>query len=306
MFQAKDVKELRQKTGCGMMECKNALVEADGDVDSAFRILREKGLAKMEKKVGRHTSEGTVALYVNSNHQGGALVEVNCETDFSAKNQAFLDFAQATAKTAFVNQCTSLDELKNAKLADGSGVTVTEALGALIGKIGENITLRKLHTCDGGGSGHVAGYSHMGGKIATLVEFQQVDSGSKEELVDFGREIGMHVVAMAPQYLDDSDVPADVVSAEEDIIKKALAGENKPADRIPMIAKGKLSKFFSEVCLVKQKYVRDPKITVADALKNFDPKIKLTGFVRLELGEGLEKKSDDFASEVARQVAQNS
>ena len=304
MFQAKDVKELRQKTGCGMMECKNALVEAQGDMAGAFRVLREKGLAKMAKKVGRHTSEGMVAMYVADNHQGGALVEINSETDFSAKNQEFVEFAQAVAKSAYVSRCTSLDELKNAPLV-GSSVSVMNALSALIGKIGENIVLRRLQRMDVKHTGYVAGYSHMRGKIATLVQFDQVDAGVKEEMFDFGRELGMHVAAMAPQFVTAAEVPADVVAGEEAIIKKTLAAENKPAEKIPMIAKGKLKKFFAEICIVSQKYVKDPKKTVAEVLNEFDPKIKLVSFVRLELGEGLAKKQDDFAAEVSRQVSQN-
>lgn len=304
MLQAQDIKALRQKTGCGMMECKQALVEAVGDVNAAFRILREKGLAKMEKKIGRHTSEGMVAMYVADNHQGGALVEINSETDFSAKNQEFVDFAQAVAKSAYVSQCTSLDELKSAPLA-GSSVSVMAALTALIGKIGENIVLRRLHCCDVDHTGYVAGYSHMGGKMATLVEFAQVDAGIKEDMYDFGRELGMHVVAMAPQYVHAKDIPADVLAAEEAIIHKALMAEGKPEAKIPMIAAGKLKKFFADVCIVSQKYVKDPKQTVAEVLSEFDPKLQLSSFIRLELGEGLAKKTDDFASEVARQVAQS-
>lgn len=304
MYQATDVKNLRQKTGCGILECKNALVEAKGDADAAFRILREKGLAKAQKKLGRHTSQGMVALYVTENYQSGALVEINSETDFSAKNQEFVDFAYAVAKTACTNTCTSLDELHKLPLA-GSSVSVSDALCALIGKIGENITLRRLHRLDTDHTGYIAGYSHMDGKISTLVQFNHVDSGVKDQMLEFGREMGMHVAAMAPQYVHQQDIPDDVVSEEESIIKKNLLAENKPAEKIPMIAQGKLTKFFSEICIGSQKYVKDPKKTVNEVVKEFDPQITIRAFIRLELGEGLEKKTDDFAQEVARQVSQS-
>ncbi|MCY4380018.1 MAG: translation elongation factor Ts [Proteobacteria bacterium] len=306
MFQARDVKSLRDKTGCGMMECKNALTEAKGDEQVAFRILREKGLAQMSKKGGRQTTEGTVALYFDSTYHRAAMIEINSETDFTAKNEVFLNFAHMVAKTAVLGKINHLDELREAKLHGGSGQKVTEALADLVSKIGENITLRRLKTLETKPDGLVVGYSHMGGKIATLVEFGHVDPEVRESLAEFGREIGMHVVAMAPLYLDQSSVPSAVVTSEQEIIHTKLIAENKPQDKIPMIAKGKLAKFFSEVCVLKQKYVKDPQHTVAQVISDFDPKVNLTGFYRFELGDGLEKKADNFADEVARQVSLNS
>ena len=310
-FSAQQVKALRDKTGCGMMECKQALEDASGDMDQAFRLLREKGLAKIEKKQGRQTTEGTVALYIHPTHQRGAMVEVNTETDFAAKNSEFLSFAEAVAQTLVQQQSPGLSQLMEASLSGGSGQSIATSLGDLVGKIGENVTLRRMHLLqshEDGGTGVVVGYSHLGGKISTLVQFSGVSLEERDEFINgVGRDVAMHIAAAAPLYLSEQDVPADVLAEEQSIIKTTLASEGKPTDKIPMITKGKLAKFYEQVCLIKQKFVKDPKLTISQVLsdKKNNKTIKILAFARFQLGEGLEKKSDDFAEEVARQVSQS-
>lgn len=301
------VKALRDKTGCGMMECKQVLEEADGDMDQAFRLLREKGLAKMEKKQGRQTTEGTVALYLHPTQRIGAVVEVNTETDFAAQNSEFINFAAAVAQTLAHHHVRNLDELLSLPLAGGVGQDIATSLADLVGKIGENVSLRRFRTLEADDRGVVVGYSHLGGKIATLVQFSDVALESRDELITTtARDIAMHVTANAPRYLTEQDVPQTVLDEEQSIIKRTLESENKPADKIPMISRGKMAKFYEEVCLLKQKFIKDPKITITQLLEEKHKGAQIAGFVRFQLGEGLEKKVDDFAQEVARQVSQSS
>ncbi|MCY4443228.1 MAG: translation elongation factor Ts [Proteobacteria bacterium] len=301
-FNAQKVKELRDKTGCGMMECKQALVDASGDLDEAYGLLRQKGLAKVEKKQLRSTTEGTVALHVAESGHFAAVVEVNTETDFAAKNDEFLAFSAAVVCSVKPTM-RSVQELENSVLQGGSGHTVKTAVGDLVGKIGENVSLRRLATFSCADDGLIIGYSHMHGKIVTLVRFSHVATELRESLRDLGKDIAMHVAALSPLYLDEKSVPSDVVQKEEEIVKGRLATESLPADKIPMIAKGRMGKFYEEVCLLKQKFVKDPKSTVADVVKELDSRVVLEEFLRFQLGEGLEKKQDNFADEVARQIS---
>lgn len=303
--QIQDIRKLRERTGCGMMECKQALSDAHGSIEDAYRLLREKGLAKLEKKQHRITTEGMVALFTNATHTAGALVEVNTETDFAAKNPEFIDFSEHLACIAVQQQISSPSELLATKYRK-SQQKVSDVLGDLVGKIGENITVRRIVVLQTNTTGLITGYSHMRGKISTLIRFSHVTPENKELLIETGRDIAMHTTAAAPRYVDKTAVDADVVAKERSIIEAALAKENKPADKIPMIAQGKMAKFYEAVCLLQQKYVKDPQQTVGTVIKTLDSKLVLEEFSRMQLGDGLEKKEDNFAEEVARQLQDSS
>ena len=236
-------------------------------------------------------------------------MEINTETDFAARNEEFIAFASSVAETLAHHPSTpDVASLLSLPLSGGPGQDISTSLATLVGKIGENVSVRRLAVLNTGDDleSVVVGYSHLGGKIATLVQFSGVPVESRDEFTrGMGKDIAMHVAASAPKYVDESEVPAEVIDAEKAIIEKTLASENKPADKIPMIARGKLSKFFEEFCVVKQKFVKEPKLTVTAALDNAQKGVSITSFVRFQLGEGLEKKSDDFAAEVAAQVSQS-
>lgn len=288
------VKELREQTGIGMMECKKALTENDGDLQKAILWLRERGMSRAAKKSGRTTAEGVVKVMTTADSKTGVLVELNSETDFSAKNEEFQAFAEAVTKTALSSKAASVDELKAATL-EGSSNNVGDALTALIAKVGENMTLRRVATLTAD-SGVVVPYSHMGGKICTLVKLEGVEG---DKAVELGKNIAMHAAASAPKFLKNSEVPADVVAQEEEIARKKLEEEGKPADKIEMILKGQIAKFFKEICLVDQPFIKEPKKSVSAFLKESGTGAEVASFVRFQLGEGVEKAEDNFAAEVA-------
>ena len=299
-FTAKDVKELREMTGCGMMDCKKALTETDGDMDKAVEFLREKGLATAAKKAGRIAAEGIVKSYIDGNV--GVLVEVNSETDFVAKNEEFQEFVLDVAKTVAKENPADVDALKACTCGD---TTIGDMLTAKIAKIGENMNIRRFARVET--NGVVADYIHAAGKIGVLVEAEAADTPEVKECL---RNVAMQIAAINPGYLKREEVPAAVVEEEKKILEAQIQNDeklkNKPAQVIEKMVTGRVEKFYKENCLVDQAFVKDGNMNVAQYVakvaKDLGGKIEIESFVRFEKGEGIEKKADDFASEVASMV----
>jgi len=287
---AAQVKELRQRTGCGMMECKKALVDADGNMDAAAEDLRKSGLAKADKKAGRVAAEGLVVVEVSGDGKSAVMVEVNSETDFVAKKGEFQEFARAVAKRVLADAPADLDALMALPLADG-GETVEEARRNLIATIGENINVRRFVRREAAG-GNLSSYLH-GDRIGVLVEVEGGDA-------DLARDVAMHVAASKPVCIDESGVPQDVLDKEKEIFSAQAAASGKPAEIIEKMVSGRIRKFLGEITLVGQPFVKDPDQTVGKLLKGAGATVK--GFDRFELGEGVEKKTENFAEEVMAQV----
>lgn len=289
---AKMVKELREMTGAGMMDCKKALTEMEGNFDKAIDYLREKGMAKAVKKAGRIAAEGLIFDGVSADHKTAVVIEFNAETDFVAKNDEFKAFGKLLVETALNSPVSTVEELKAVKLEDG--VTVDEKLVALIAKIGENMNIRRMqktHT-----EGFVTTYNHLGGKLGVIVE---MSGEMTEERLEKAKGIAMHVAAMDPRFLNSSEVTTDVLEHEKEIARKQLEMEGKPAKIIENILVGKMRKFYEENCLVDQIYVKaEDKETVA----KFAGDMTVLSFTRFKVGEGIEKKVEDFAAEVAAQI----
>lgn len=286
------VKELREKTGVGMMECKKALEESLGDMDKAVIWLRERGMSRAAKKADRVAAEGLVEVYVQPDQKAGVLVELNCETDFASKNEEFRTLALEIAKVAIGQKTESVETLLQAKAGSD---TVKNKLTGLIAKIGENMTLRRVKFL-AVTQGVVSGYSHMGGKIGTLVALEGATDAAVEAL---GKDLAMHVAAAAPRYMIGSEVSAAEVDQEKDIARKRLLEEGKPAEMIEKILVGQVQKFYKEVCFLEQPFVKDPSLSVQKYVDAQKKGLKVKGFSRFQLGEGIEKKKDDFAAEVA-------
>ena len=291
-FTAADVKNLREKTGCGMMDCKKALTETNGDFDKAMDFLREKGLATAEKKAGRIAAEGMVDILVDGNV--GAMVEVNSETDFVAKNEEFQELVKNIASQVIASNPADVDALLASEFA-GSGATIKDMLTEKIAKIGENMNLRRFVRFDG----NVVGYIHMGGRIGVMVNVECADFN--DEAKEAARDVAMHIAAMNPAYLDEASVPAEDLEKEKHFIlaqmKEDPKNANKPENILEKMLTGKINKFFEQNCVTKQAFVKDDSLSVEKFLAAKG--VKLVDFVRFEKGEGLEKKADDFAAEVA-------
>ena len=283
---ASQVKELRERTGAGMMECKKALTETNGDIDAAAELLRKSGLAKADKKADRVAAEGRIALAQNGNH--AVLVEINSETDFVAKDENFLNFTNAVANAALASGAADAEALKAAKFDDSS--TVEEARAAVIAKVGENVQVRRLASIKS--DNNVAAYVH-GGRIGVLVELQGGD-------MELARGIAMHVAAMNPPYIKAADVPADFVEKEKEIelAKMSDKDKQKPAEILEKIISGKMSKIVNEVTLYGQPYVMNTDQTVEQAVKAAGADV--VTMKRLAVGEGIEKVVEDYAAEVAK------
>ncbi len=282
---AAQVKELRERTGAGMMECKKALVETGGDMESAIEHLRKSGLAKADKKSGRVAAEGAVIQAGDESHS--VLVEINCETDFVAKDENFRGFAEEVANLALGT--ADVDTLNAAGMANGQ--TVEENRQQLVAKLGENIQVRRLVHLKAD-SGVVASYIH-GGRIGVLVTISGDD-------VELARDIAMHVAALNPAYRDVADVPADAVEKEKEILIAQAADSGKPADIIEKMVSGRLKKHLAEITLTGQPFVKDGDVTVGQLLKSKGSQVQ--AFVRLAVGEGIEKEESDFAAEVMQQA----
>lgn len=286
------VKELRERTGAGMMECKNALAEADGDMDAAIEALRKKGAAKADKKAGRVAAEGVVLSALSPDRAIGVLVEVNCETDFVAKDDNFRAFAEGVARTVLEEQPADVEGLAGLKLAGGSGQTIEEARIDLINKIGEKVSLRRfqvLHAPDGA---RIGAYTH-GTRIGVLVAVE----GGREDL---GKDLAMHIAASQPQYVSKDQVPKETLDSEREIFAAQARDSGKPEEIIEKMVQGRLQKHLNEITLLGQPFVKDPDQTVEKLLKA--EQARVLAFHRLEVGQGIEKREDDFVSEVMAQA----
>lgn len=283
------VKQLRERTGAGMMECKKALVEARGDLDAAAELMRKQGLAKADKKATRVAAEGAIVIERAADGRSAAIVEVNSETDFVAREPDFRSFADEAARLALQHRPGDAEALL--KLKTRSGETVDERRRALIARIGENINVRRVAVAAAPTT--MGTYVHTGNRVGALVALK----GGNETLA---RDVAMHVAAINPEYLAPADVPAPIVAKEREIFTAQVRGEGKAPDMVPRIVEGKLRKRLGEISLLGQPFVKDDKLTVENLLKQAGAEV--TGFVRFEVGAGIEKKQADFAAEVMATV----
>lgn len=290
------VKELRDRTGAGMMDCKKALGETSGDFDAAVDWLRKKGIAKAEKKADRVASEGMAYAY--STGTKGCLVEVNAETDFVAKNDKFVSFVETLSKLVAETGTTDVAQINALSWPEGG--TVAEKLTDLIATIGENMSIRRATVLEVS-NGAVASYMHMGGKIAVLVAISAPKSDDK--LADVARNVAMHVAAANPASLDRDSIDPALVARETSVYKERALESGKPANIVDKIVEGQINKFYEEKCLTEQAFIMDTDQTVGDVVAKAVEGAKISAFARFELGEGIEKKQDDFAAEVASMSA---
>ena len=281
------VKELRDRTGAGMMECKKALVETNGDIDAAIDYLRKSGLAQADKKASRVAAEGKIALSLSENGKQAVMVEVNCETDFVAKDENFNSFADAVAANALSQDPANVEALLVTRIGDE---TVEQARQALVNKIGENVQVRRFARI--ASEGTIGAYVH-GGKIGVLVDL----SGGDETLA---RDLAMHIAALNPEYVSDEDVPAEIIAREKDILVAQAESSGKPAEIIEKMVTGRLRKHLAGITLLGQAFVKDGDLTVGKLVNQNNASVN--GFERLAVGEGIEKKEANFADEVMQQV----
>lgn len=288
MFTAQDVKNLREKTGAGMLDCKKALDETKGNIEEAINWLREKGISKAAKKAERIAAEGLSEAV--SNDTNAVIVEVNCETDFVARNEEFKTLINTIANTLLNNDVNTMEEA-NKLVVDNE--TIEEKVVAFTAKIGEKISFRRFEKLTKTESQEFGIYSHMGGKITSVVVLE----GKNPEVA---KDIAMHVAAMNPSYLTSNDIPEDVLNKEREIIKEQSMNEGKPAEIAEKMVEGRIRKFFKEVCLVEQEFIKDSSLSVGNYAKNNN--CSIVKMVRYEVGEGIEKRNDDFATEVMNQI----
>lgn len=291
MITASQVKDLREKTGAGMMDCKKVLTETDGDMEKAIELLRERGIAKAAKKSGRVAAEGLVEAYVSEDGKVGAIVEVNAETDFVAKNEEFKTFVANVAKQVAEKNPKDVEELLAQDSIEEPGKTVNEVLIEKIATIGENMNIRRFARFES--EGLVEKYIHGDGKIAVLVSMK---SGDKE----VAKDVCMQIAAARPEYLNEAAVPAERLEKEKEILKAQTMNEGKPEAIAEKIVLGRIGKFYSEICLVDQEFVKDPSKKVSQLLKEHNAEV--AEFARFEKGEGIEKKEENFAEEVMKQL----
>ncbi len=288
-FTAKDVMALREKTGAGVMDCKKALTDSDGDMTKAMDLLRERGIAKAEKKASRIAAEGIVLCHKEGNK--GVLIEVNCESDFVAKNPDFSAFATAVCKVILANEPKDVQELLACKMNDS---TVEEQLKGKIAVIGENLAIRRfaLYETDG----FLASYIHLGGKLGVMLDVAGEETDAAKEIA---HDVTLQIAFTKPQYLTEADVPTDALDREKEVLKQQAINEGKPEAIAEKMVLGRIKKFYEENCLLKQAFIKDDKKTITDVLQG----TKINRFVFFIMGEGLEKKSEDFGAEIAKQVA---
>ena len=283
------VKELRTSTGAGMMDCKKALTEADGDMAKAVDILREKGLSQAAKKAGRIAAEGAVVSYVSEDGKVGVIVEVNCETDFVGHNESFQTLAKSIAKEIAVAAPADVDALLASEM---DGKTVKDVVTEAIAKIGENISVRRFERFESA-EGQVYSYIHGGGKIGVLVDMKGGDA-------ELGKDVAMQVAAAIPSYLDRSQVPAAELEHEKEVLSEQARNEGKPEKIIEKMVIGRINKYYKEVCLLDQEFIKDGDLTIAKLLKSKGAEV--ARFARFQLGEGIEKKQENFAEEIQKQI----
>jgi len=288
----KDIKELRSRTGAGVLDCKKALNEVDGDVEAAVEFLREKGMAAAAKKAGRVAAEGLVSLNISDDRKKGVLVEVNSETDFVAKNDQFQNLVSDISDHLMQTEAEEVEAVENEKWFKDESQTVNDVIKAAIASIGENINLRRFKRIET--DSYLFGYIHMGGKIGVLVEFANEFDETKAQAA---KDIAMHIAAINPEFLDRDSVDPTSIEKEKKIYREQMLNEGKPEHILDQIIEGKINKYYTQVCLLEQPFVRDDDQTVSEILEENDMEVKQ--FTRFEIGEGIEKKEEDFAAEVA-------
>lgn len=288
MIEAKLVAELRRITGAGMLDCKNALVETDGDIDKAIDFLREKGIAKAGKKAERIAAEGLANIYVDGNKS--IILEVNSETDFVSKNEEFTNMIDLIGNTVLASNVSTLEE---ALSLDCGEVTINDLIIAKTAKIGEKLSFRRFEIVTKNDNENFGSYLHLGGKIAVLT----IVEGGNEEVA---KDVAMQAAAMKPDYISKDDIPAEVVEKEKKILTEEVLNEGKPAEMAEKIVSGKINKFYKEVCLNHQAFIKDGDIDVETYVKNNNGKI--VKMIRYEVGEGMEKRNENFAEEVMNQI----
>ncbi len=301
---AQDVKQLKELTNCGMMDCKRALEETGGDVDAAIKYLREKGLAKAAKKSGRIAAEGLVYAKVDEARKIGAVVEVNSETDFAAKSDRFIEFVDLVAQTILDNDVSDVEALKELK-ASGTDEKLGDILTERIATISENIQIRRFARM----TGDLYSYVHNGGGsiIGSMIKLES-ENGADDAVKACAKDLLLQITASSPQYVQQSDVPASVIEAEKEVQLGLVKKENeesakpKPQNVLEKIVEGRMRKFAEEICLLDQPFVKDPSITVAKYIASVGKGIKVVEFVRFEKGEGIQKKEENFADEVASMI----
>lgn len=300
---AKMVKELRERTGSGMMDCKNVLQETNGDIEKAIEVLREKGLAKAAKKAGRIAAEGLVKELISADGKTAVIIEVNSETDFVAKNEQFITFVNNVAQMVLDNSVGTVEELKALPWIDDASKTVEEILAERISTIGENLTLRRFERLTTENGVFVA-YTHGGGKIVAIVEVEA--DASLDKIQEVGKNIAMQVAAVNPEFISTEDVCEETKEKEKEILMAQALNENpgKPENIIEKMVIGRLNKQLKEMCLLEQSYIKDGELTVKKYLTNELNNVNsIKHFVRFETGDGIEKKEENFAEEVAKQMA---
>jgi len=304
---AKMVKDLREMTGAGMMDCKKALAETDGDMEKAVEYLRKKGLAAAEKKAGRIAAEGIVDIKVSDDRKVAAIVEVNSETDFVAKNEKFREYVAAVVAQVAKSSANTLEEFLDEKWEQDPSMTVKEKLASMIAIIGENMNIRRFERIVEN-NGFIMSYIHGGGKIGVLVDVEC--PVVNDETLEAAKNVALQIAALSPKYISLSDVPADFIEHEKGIITEQVkndpANAKKPENILEKMIEGRLNKQLKEICLLDQEYVKDNQFTVGKYLENVSKQIgaplTIKRIVRFETGEGLEKRQDNFAEEVAKQM----
>lgn len=285
------VKDLREKSGAGMMDCKKALNECNGDIDAAMDYLREKGIAKAEKKGSRIAAEGLANIYIDNDK--AVILEVNSETDFVSKNEEFTSMIDTIGKAILKSDVTTLDDILNINLEDG---TINDLIVAKTAKIGEKLSLRRVEVVNKNSDEVFGSYLHMGGKIAVLTILKGADEA-------VAKDVAMQSAAMKPNYVFIEDVPVDVVNKEREVLKEQSINEGKPADIAEKMVEGRIKKFYKEICLAEQAFIKDSDISVNTYVKNNNGEI--VKMIRYEVGEGMEKRCENFAEEVMNQVNGN-
>lgn len=287
---AQMVKELREKTGAGMMDCKKALTETNGDMEKAIDWLREKGMAKAAKKADRIAAEGTTLIEVDGNT--AVILEVNSETDFVAKNEGFKTLVKELADHLLKHKPTTVEEALQQKMDNGA--TVEEHINAAIAKIGEKITLRRFAVMEKGDNATFGAYLHMGGRIGVLTVLEGTTNN------DVAKDVAMHIAAINPKYVSRDEVSADEIAREREVLKQQALNEGKPENIVEKMVEGRLGKFFEDICLLEQNFVKNPDVKVRQFVESNGATVK--SFIRYEVGEGIEKRQDNFAEEVMSQV----
>lgn len=297
------VKELRERTGAGMMDCKKALVETDGDIEKAIDYLREKGIMKAQKKAGRIAAEGLVRVAFGEGNKTASIVEVNSETDFVAKNEEFIEFVEDLAKEVLAKGNMPMEQFMAEPFGEG---TVQETLTAKVAKIGENLSIRRFAKVEEDGVVYV-GYTHGGGKIGVIVGIKT--DAAADEIAAVGKDVAMQVASMNPKFVNEDGVDPEYLENEKKILTEQVLNEGKKPEMVERIVAGKIKKELKEVCLLDQPFVKDGDVSVqqyvANAAKEIGKDMEVVSMIRYEVGEGIEKKEDDFAAEVAAQVAGN-